>query len=262
VLFLIAGCASPIELPEPEEPLQISDYPEDLSGSEHFDRYTTAFGVYVLATDTVPDDKLNHAARVLASYLDNNEDGEPDEDVVVEAMQRRDATLVMFGSEREARRVFRSGLLDGLHAQDLYADETAPSGGFDASLEEVLHLVTSAGYAHAWPDEFGESDSALTEAMDTARGGHFTSIPSNYPASAWYHYDDETCGYRCMSAEYIYWSLTSLLGAQSGRCAEIDGEWELCTPEQVREKDTAVTALLEESGHVLPTTLPDGNYIR
>ena len=88
------------------------------------------------------------------------------------------------------------------------------------------------------------------------------SIPNPYPAEAWYHYDDWTCDYGCMATEYVYWALTSLLGGQSypGRCDAIDHEWELCTPEQVMATDVAVTALLQESGYVLPTVLPDGTY--
>ena len=50
--------------------------------------------------------------------------------------------------------------------------------------------------------------------MDKARGGQFTEIPNQYPSSAWYTYDDETCDYKCMSTEYIYWALTSILGGQ------------------------------------------------
>ena len=31
--------------------------------------------------------------------------------------------------------------------------------------------------------------------MDIARGGRFLSIPMDYPDTAWYTYDDETCDY-------------------------------------------------------------------
>ena len=96
--------------------------------------------------------------------------------------------------------------------------------------------------------------------MDTARGGHFTSIPDPYPDEAWYHYDDRTCDYECMATEYFYWALTSSMGLQAERCARIDDEWELCTPGAVAETDTAVTALLTDPTLGLPSQGPDAQY--
>ena len=62
--------------------------------------------------------------------------------------------------------------------QDLYDEETHPNGmphnaqsrDFDASIEEVLHLVTN-GYVALYPDRFSFRSSDLTKAMDVARGG-------------------------------------------------------------------------------------------
>jgi hypothetical protein len=84
---------------------------------------------------------------------------------------------------------------------------------FDASIEEVLHLITH-GYVNLYPDRFSHRSSDLTRAMDVARGGQFRSIPRRYPEGAWYTYDDETCEYECMAVEYFYWALTSILGGQ------------------------------------------------
>jgi len=264
LLTMLFACASEaITLPESEGDLILQDYPEDAEGSAYFAQFTTVFGVYILASADVADDKLTHAAHVMASYIDNDEDGEPDAPEMVGTMVDREATLMMFATEREARRsgVFRSPSMDEIHGQDLYDDETNEPGRFDAALEEVLHLITSAGWAHTWPDELGESGgSELADAMDVARGGHYTEIPDSYPAAAWYHYDDRTCEYDCMATEYVYWALTSLLGAQEDRCDELADEWELCTPEQVEQTDTAVYALLTDGRFPLPTVLPDGSY--
>ena len=38
----------------------------------------------------------------------------------------------------------------------LFADEVPPNEGPDASHEEILHLITQAGYVRAYPDAFGE----------------------------------------------------------------------------------------------------------
>ena len=261
--LLLACTAESITLPDSEGDLILQAYPSDVEGAKYFSQFTTVFGVYILATDGVADDKLTHAAHVMARYLDGDEDGVPEAPEVVETMVERQATLMMFASQREAlwSGVFRSDALDEIHGQDLYDDETNEPGRFDASLEEVLHLITSAGWAHTWPAELGEEDGTeLAEAMDIARGGHFTDIPDPYPSESWYHYDDATCEYDCMVTEYVYWALTSLLGAQSGRCEEIEEEWELCTAAQVEAGDAAVTALLTDGRFPLPTVLPDGSY--
>ncbi len=96
--------------------------------------------------------------------------------------------------------------------------------------------------------------------MDIARGGHFESVPSSYPAGAWYSYDDQTCDYECMAAEYIYWALTSILGAQENRLDEIGHEWKLNTESKVRLTDKAIYELLRDPQYKFPTILPDARY--
>ena len=142
-------------------------------------------------------------------------------------------------------------------------DPSTKRDRFDAALEEVLHLITTAGYAQVYPAAFGaQAGTLLTDAMDLARGGRFQRIPNPYPEGAWYHYDDATCDYRCMAVEYFYWALTTLLGAQAepARCREINREWTLCTAMALEEGDPAVHALLTDPQYHLPTRLPDGRY--
>ena len=77
---------------------------------------------------------------------------------------------------------------------------------FDAAYEEVLHLITHAGYAFAYPEVFGERPGTkLGDAMDKARGGRFLAIPNKYPKKAWYTYYDDTRDYGCQATEYNYW---------------------------------------------------------
>lgn len=140
------------------------------------------------------------------------------------------------------------------------------TGRFDAALEEVLHIINNAGHSYAYPEAFGQNEnSALAKAMDIARGGKFDNIPSTYPADAWYTYDDKTCDYAsCQTIEYLYWALTSMLGAQdsSDRFAEIQHEWKLNTRSKVEEKDKAIFELLTDPRYKMPTVLPDGTYKR
>ena len=229
-----------------------------------FPKIITVFGIRIVATEATPDNTIIHAANVMAEYLDNNEDGSPDNQAVVDKLVAENAILAMASTENE----FESNgdaLPDSDALQDLYASEVAINDNtrFDASLEEVLHLITHIGYAGVYPSVFGESiGSTIADAMDVARGGQFTTVPASYPAGAWYTYDDTTCDYSCMATEYVYWALTSILGAQDfpGRLAEIQDEWKLNTRALVRTQDTRIYALLTDPQYALATTIPDGQY--
>jgi len=102
----------------------------------------------------------------------------------------------------------------------------------------------------------------LANAMDRARGGRFLRVPRRYPEEAWFTYDDRSCDYRCQATEYIYWGMTSLLGAQSAewRFREIRQEWRLNTTEKFKKGDTALYQLLSDPRYHFPRRLPDGKY--
>ena len=238
-----------------------------------FCKKVDVFGIYVYGTCKVEDNDLLRAANILAQYLDNNEDGIIDNQMVLDKMIENKAAMVMFGKERSSfkNRFFRtnSGVYGPESAQDLYGEETHPNWNynapFDAAFEEVLHLVTTKGYSLVYPNVFGEfQGSEIANAMDIARGGFYNEIPSQYPSSAWYSYDDKTCEYGCQVSEYFYWALTSLLGAQAyeGRIDEIRHEWRANTPQLIESMDPAVYAILTDSTYKLPSILPDGSYQR
>ena len=255
--------------PEPEAPaLSVGPIPEGhLSPfSEVFSKYSEAFGVHVFATEGVSDEKVLHVATVLAEYLDNDEDGTPDNPLVTNALRDRDAFMFLTVDEDELEELepweafepegFRFG-------QFQHAEETLPENGrFDATLEEVLHLV-SMGYVEAYPAVYGpRSGTQLAECLDRARGGHFTRVPRRYPKEAWFTYDDRTCDYGCQCIEYLYWAVTSLNGAQADpeRCREINREWRPCTPAELRETDPEIVELITDERWAMPLRNPDGEY--
>jgi hypothetical protein len=278
--------------------MTIGTLPEDwriLSGV--FSKYMDVFGVHVFATKDTPDSKVIHGSNVLAQYLDNNADGIPDNAAVVEVLSNSNASIFMAATEDDmesigerfpesVHRMIDRGQLPNL---SLVGEETNPpkgEGRFDASLEEVLHLITEVGYAQVYPEVFAEEPgSTIAGYMDNARGGHFResldsdcehdepnedwqegqcAIPPSgqYPTGAWYTYLAPTCDYACMVTEYFYWALTTLLGAQSDdeRCEDISHEWALCNADQVETRDPEIYGLLTDFQYALPTMLPDGNY--
>jgi len=239
----------------------VANVDEGFSG---FNRKVVVFGIDLYAVPAVADLKLLHAANVMAQYLDNNEDGTVDNVLVLDHMLANKAFLVLWKQEDD---LDFDPPQDRL-GQDLGNDETFPmfvaegkTGPFDASLEEVLHLVNYAGHSFAYPKVFGlNPGSELANAMDIARGGQFFNIPDPYPTDAWYSYDDETCEYDCQSIEYLYWAITSLSGAQENRLNVIGHEWKLNTHALVELKDPAIYTLLTNPSYQLPTKLPDGSY--
>ncbi len=240
--------------------------------STAFPLHTEVFGIPIRGASGTSTDTMLHAANVMAQYLDNDGDGTPDNQAIVDHMIAQKATLLMAKNstdfESAVKKVKNSEeLMEKDTFQDLLGDEVKPNGAangeFDATLEEVLHLITHVGYAGVYPNVFGEViDSSIADAMDIARGGRFESIPDSYPENAWYTYDDESCDYGCMVTEYTYWALTSILGAQdfSGREDDIADEWKLNTRDKVETQDPAVFAILTNEDYGLAKILPDGNY--
>lgn len=234
-------------------------------GLEDFNRKVVVFGIDIYAVPAVEDVKLLHAANVMAQYLDNDEDGLVDDTLVWSKMIEQRAFVVMWKRENDLNINPPAGRL----GQDLGNDETEPDyvingkiGPFDASLEEVLHIINFAGHALAYPNSFGlAAGSDLANAMDIARGGQFLEVPDEYPAEAWYTYDDETCSYAdCQTIEYLYWAITSMMGGQENRLDEIGHEWRLNTPALVESGDTAIFELLTNPTFKIPVNLPDGRY--
>lgn len=269
IVLLLASCEKDNSV-SPTSPIDAGNDPNfsivahSDDGFSSFNRKVVVFGIDIYAVAKVEDAKLLHAANLMAQYLDNDEDGTPDNPTVVDRMVAEKAFMVMWKKERDLNINIPSGRL----GQDLGNDETHPtyvsnnkSGEFDAALEEVFHIITHAGYSKVYPDIFGEMEgSQIANAMDKARGGQFASIPSSYPNGAWYTYDDSSCEYDCQVTEYFYWTMTSILGAQENRLNEIGQEWKLNTKDKVKNQDAAVYQLLTDPQYSFPTVLPDGTY--
>jgi len=270
LLFIFASChdnyQNCIDLDYGSEYIKIRGVEEsDKNYFKYFCKTTEVFGIKIYATENVANDKIFHAASVLAQYLDNDEDGVVDNQLVLNELVEKKVWLLMVENESELDAAIRIPPM-GKPFQDLHDEEVTLINGsprFDASLEEVLHLITQHGYAEVYPNIFGENkDSEIAKAMDMARGGYFKNVPNSYPSNAWYTYDDKTCDYSCQITEYTYWALTSILGGQNypGRLDEIKQEWRLNTKEKVKNNDPIVFSLMTDPQFSLPTNIPDGKY--
>ncbi|PIE28442.1 hypothetical protein CSA57_13665 [candidate division KSB3 bacterium] len=216
----VAGCNGGVS--DPSEDPNFTIIANSDSGFELFNRKVEVFNIPIYAVPSTVDNPL-----------------------VIHQMLAANAFMFMWKNESDLNNINPP---DNAEGQDLGNDETLPAwhknghtGQFDAALEEVWHIITHAGYAKAYPSIFGENTgSALADAMDRARGGQFMEIPDQYPSGAWYTYNDQTCDYSCMVAEYFYWAMSSMLGAQENRLSEIEQEWKLNTKALVQAKDLVV----------------------
>ena len=241
------------------------------------------FGLKIFASSTVPVEKLNHAATILYEYLDNDENGIVDNPLIHDALLSMNGGMIMHRTSDEFDEMYpRYEHITNkfnFNFSRLYDEETRPGGSknvlgsdeFDGSLEEILHMITKQGYGYAYPKIFGLAEYALKEGNDTsklssaariARGGIEDDVRDDYPENAWYRRFDNGCQWECIATEYIYWGLTSLIGANqyTGRGEKIFDEWELNTPKKFKSRDKALYALLVNDAYAFPKDLPDGDY--
>ena len=253
--------------------------------NDSMDVFIDVFGVVVIATNSAPLPFVLHTAGVLAQFLDNDEDGVPDEPNVLDKLVEGNYVVPVW-SKQEEEEFFQLRTVGSCEnnigmAASMYFDHDAwalggiqSTGTWDTNLEEVWHVI-SRGWYEAYPQEFKDSwgynsslqeweGSRLSRAMDAARGGRFEDVPSAYPSNAWYTYYDLTCGYSCQVAEYFYWALMANIDALdrslTNKCERSKDEWYVCNREELLQKDPLVFDLLNNRGWVFPVRIPDGNY--
>ena len=233
-----------------------ADAPAGLSGV--FSKHVDVLGLHVFAKSNVSDSRVLHCGHVLAQWIDNNEDGIPDDPVSHQELVDRYASMVMWWNETQAEDEYDQipdSTWDNYGFQDLFGNEVnlnyPNNSQFDPTLEETLHIVTHEGYARVYPSVWGEfQNTDISDAMDT-------NI-----SNGWYHYNDWTCDYSCKLTEYVYWSITSILGAQDypWRAKEIADEWELYSSALVQKHDPAIWSIVTNPVWNIATVLPDGSY--
>lgn len=121
---------------------------------------------------------MEHTANVLAQYIDNDEDGSPDEAIVLSFLVDNNFVVPVWSeSDRDP---FFEGLRGELLRRQLRDDSehvlrvgyrrNRKGGTWDTNPEEVWHVV-SVGWYNSYPTDFGDSrgSSQLTAAMNLAR---------------------------------------------------------------------------------------------
>ena len=81
----------------------ISNAPEGFD--RLFSKQVEIFGIFIFATRRTPDSKILHAAGLLAQYFDNDNDGQPDNELVLMAIRKNNGAVVMTETKREADKI-------------------------------------------------------------------------------------------------------------------------------------------------------------
>ena len=82
-----------------------------------FTQHINVFGVRVFGTAKTPPQKLRHIAVILAEYLDNDENGKPDNIKVLNELLKRDAFMAVTENERAMGRLHHDVFQDaGFHS--------------------------------------------------------------------------------------------------------------------------------------------------
>ncbi len=245
------------------------------------------FGVNILATTGVSEEKLIHAANVMAELIDNDENGEADNSCVVKKINELEAFVSMYNEDESEISMEPLEML-GLarNSTGLGAFETTVNyeseDQHDASIEEIFHLITQFGYSKVYPEIFGESNestSLLAKAMDVARGRRQTQLTNGAwiynnsdcsnagkvggSTKAWYFYEDNTADYATMITEYIYWAVSSNFGMHASEAGRQKAQTEWCphTKSKLQQQDPTVYNLINNSEYAFPISkMPIANY--
>jgi len=70
-----------------------------------FSKQVEIFDIFIFATRRTPDSKILHAAGLLAQYLDNDNDGQPDNELGLMAIRKNNGAVVMTETKREADKI-------------------------------------------------------------------------------------------------------------------------------------------------------------
>ena len=179
----------------------LSEHPvECVNESNVADIFIDVFGVYVIAPEDAPIEKVQHTANVLAQYIDNDEDGVPDDPNVLRGLVENNyLSPVWTGKDKEAFRDYVTTHCEDvvvLGANMFYGEfdsggqiesgdnwvfggiananaiKNGGPGEWDANLEEVWHTVDDGWYM-AYPEYFGNGDpnSAISHSQNSELGG-------------------------------------------------------------------------------------------
>ncbi|XRB04183.1 hypothetical protein NFJ02_19g35380 [Pycnococcus provasolii] len=164
----------------------LSDQHKTGLASRGFTKCVNVWGIPFAGSDAYPDNYLLVAANVFSEILDQNLDGTPDDVSVIQAItDSPQGPYVVVGGATEEEEM-KGDSLD--QAGFTYAFSLQTWKGDSAEVnkriitEEVFHMITSGGYARAYPKEFGDDSWTSTMCAEMAKAECVT-----------WHHPENTC---------------------------------------------------------------------
>jgi len=310
VVLGVDGATKNVAIPKPGTACEskITFPVKPFNGVSGYPGMVEVFGIPIIAGSKFENSgKLNHVASIMAELLDQDGDGCADDPnvlrniltkVTMKGYLTRPGMVLPNKSVTDAQMMamVAKGFLPG---QNLLFGEIKPKCSglhetpncVDASIEEVLHFITTYGQSKVYRKIFGiswEPQSSLTKAMDIARGKRMKDTPkkqSDYPQNAWSRYADAHthCAYDCQAMEYLWWGYCSYSGTCAGRSGnktklletildqndaalnKYEKEFKLLKKTQLAKTDKLLYQLYDASAkktaaYRLPTKPVDGTY--
>ena len=129
-LFMLISCQDNYEncldLEYGTEFIKITGVSEsDKNYFKYFCKTSDVFGIKIYATENVDNEKVLHAASILAEYLDNDEDGNADNQRIVNRLIDKKAWLLMAMNEEESRAAIRIPPIGKWFFLELYDEEVS-----------------------------------------------------------------------------------------------------------------------------------------
>ena len=210
-------------------------------------KFTTAFGVRILADSNVPDDKISYLTELLASVLDNDQDGLVDatQNTILETIRSSNGMMVILsGNEESIEKLLdptdglppeyscmmfllveqaKNIIRGGPHQQDCPYDLDKTT---DRGLGFVIDFISQAAYPVTF--SLNEESSMRMENLYNSAIKRGWFLPENIPVA-----NNELCDEDCKRLSFQSWLATSILDQDKCSCMKAN-VFKLCTSEEIK----------------------------
>lgn len=236
--------------------------------SEVFPNTIMVFDIPVMATTGVTKEQHLHVANILAGYLDNDYNNVVDDALMYAQFSNGLKGIAIYQNSTEEANVTSTLGSWKTRTTSVYANQINLLGDGvnnirDYTLERILrYFILDQGFTEVYNDLGKTRITAITAAMDTARGGYQAGgIPGyNYPPFAWYT-DQTGLNYNELVVEYLYLAISSYNGTNAWRDTELSSYWLPETRAKLETQDPSVVTVIENTNdYNLPLTNPVLDY--